>query len=558
MRQRHVVLLSVVALCLSAGKAAAETSDYNREFEPTPARHTTHPIDPPTVPDAIAKQGLEWKPCGTTGLRDALTGNALAGARAALFDGLDCATVRTPLDWASPDGPTVTFQISRLPGHGATRPLLTSPGGPGAGTLLNPIAWATAFPQLRDAYDLIGFDPRGTPLSGTALDCDANSSGDPQLLAGGRNDGADILDFGPESVRHQLSQAKNWIRSCEQRSGNMLGAVDYWQTVRDLDLVRSLLDAPTWSYLGVSQGTDLGLELARTFPDRIDRLVLDSIDDPAVTQAAGHRERVTRQQRTVERDFAPWLAARGTSFGNSPEAVLAALTRLRADLTAHPIPLPFDKSFSGNDLNMVLFGVDNGPYEALEGKLLNLLAAVRQPSITTQLNAALAFRISPMLDNFGGNILQLGSRIGWWTARNCNDTGWSHDLNEIVGAARQLAEQAPLTYLGMGFTAACAFWPAPHADPNPARLDRIASALLIVNEKDPVTPISGARAVRTAIPGARLVTVAGKQRHLALPQLMPNGLPGSIPATSGCATAAAAEYLLRGRLPDTDTVCGPD
>ncbi|WP_194813590.1 alpha/beta hydrolase [Nocardia sp. XZ_19_385] len=110
----------------------------------------------------------------------------------------------------------------------------------------------------------------------------------------------------------------------------------------------------------------------------------------------------------------------------------------------------------------------------------------------------------------------------------------------------------------MGFTAACAFWPEPHHDPNPAPLDRVASALLIVNEKDPVTPIPGARAVRTAIPGSRLITVSGKQAHLALPQTLPNGLPGSIPATSTCATTAAIEYLVPGRLPDTDTTCRPD
>lgn len=555
----------VLALGLSGGYAAADSGDYNLEFGPTPLARIGHPSESPPAPAAIAEQELDWKPCGVTGAQNLLDGEVTAAARAALLDGLQCASVRTPLDWADPKtGPTVGFEISRLPGRGVRGPLLTSPGGPGAGTLLNPIQWATAIPELRDSYDLIGFDARGTRLSGTAADCDANSSGDPQLVATGRNDAADVLDFSPESVHQQLSQAKAWIQSCVQRSARTptgettLGAVDYWQTVRDLDLVRTLLGAPTWGYLGASQGTWLGLELARTFPDRIDRMVLDSIVDPTRSLADSLRDRILNQQRTIEDAFAPWLATRGTRFGDSREAVLAALTRMRADLTANPIALPLDRTFSGNDLNSALFGVDNGPFEALERKLLTLHAAMDRPTLGTQLNVALTFRLTPLITDLGGDLLQAGSRVGWWTARNCNDTGWSHNLDEIVTTAKQLATQAPLTYLGMGFTAACAFWPNPHRNPNPAPLNRIPSALLIVNEKDPVTPISGAQAVRTAIPASRLITVSAKQAHLVLPQTMPNALPGSIPTTSTCATTAVTEYLVHGQLPDSDTTCQPD
>ncbi|WP_157554082.1 hypothetical protein [Nocardia crassostreae] len=223
----------VLALSLSSGYAVG---DANAD---------------PGVPAAIAGQGLVWEPCAATGGRDLLGGEVAAGVRAALLDGLECASVRTPLDWSDPGaGATVSFEISRLPGRDGGRPLLTSPGGPGAGTLLNPIQWAAAFPELRGSYDLIGFDARGTRLSGTAVDCDSNSSGDPQLLATGRNDGADVLDFTAESVQRQVEQAGAWIRSCVERTpggGTVLGAVDYWQTVRDLDLVRSLLGSPTWS-----------------------------------------------------------------------------------------------------------------------------------------------------------------------------------------------------------------------------------------------------------------------------------------------------------------------
>ncbi|MEV6324477.1 alpha/beta hydrolase [Nocardia sp. NPDC051787] len=193
----------------------------------------------------------------------------------------------------------------------------------------------------------------------------------------------------------------------------------------------------------------------------------------------------------------------------------------------------------------------------LERKLLTLRTALDKPSIATQLTAAVTFRATPMLEEIGQNVYLAGSRVGWWTARSCNSAGFSHDLDQSVSAAEQLAERAPLTYLGMGFTAVCAFWPESHTSTSSAGYDQIGSALLIGNEKDPVTSISGARAVRASIPDARLITVVGKAGHLVLPQTKPNGFPGTIPGTSTCARALAAGYLLNGQLPDSDTPCPP-
>lgn len=571
MRRGRRPVLSVpvlaVAFSLMAGHASADSGSYNLEFQPPPAHFIEYPDGAPQVPTELATQHLNWKPCAEVGLVAAAHGSPQSGVRALLLDGLECASVRTPLDWTQPDsGAVATFEISRLPAQQTTarpRQLLTSPGGPGAGSLLNPVEWATAFPELRENYDLLGFDPRGTRASSTDQDCDATLSGDPLLMGTGRNDRTDVLDFSAESVRLQVSQARDWVRSCVDRTprtlagASTIGTITYWQTVRDLDLVRALLDAPTWSYLGVSQGTLLGLELARFFPDRIERLVLDSVDNPGMSTAASYAERALRQQRVLEQQFAPWLAARGTIFGDTQSAVLNALTRLRADLTAHPIPLPLDHTFSGNDLNLLFFGLDNSPYEALERKLLTLRTGLDAPSAGAQLNAALTFRLPPLLDDLGQDVILAGSRTGWWTARTCNIDSWTHDLDEIIDTARQLAANAPLTYLGMNFAAVCAFWPESHTGTSTAGFDRIGSALLMANERDPVTPISGARATRSLIPGSRLITVVGRPGHLVLPQTRPKGLPGSVPGTSACARAITVDYLVHGRLPDQDTACQP-
>ncbi len=92
-------------------------------------------------------QTLAWQPC--------------AGQLA----DLECATVRVPLDYGSPDGPTMNVAISRLrTGSAAKRRgiMLLNPGGPGGGGVSMPLDMRSRFPRdVLEQYDLVGFDPRG-------------------------------------------------------------------------------------------------------------------------------------------------------------------------------------------------------------------------------------------------------------------------------------------------------------------------------------------------------------------------------------------------------------
>jgi hypothetical protein len=92
-------------------------------------------------------QTLAWQPC--------------AGQLAEL----ECATVRVPLDYGSPDGPTMNVAISRLrTGSAAKRRgiMLLNPGGPGGGGVSMPLDMRSRFPRdVLEQYDLVGFDPRG-------------------------------------------------------------------------------------------------------------------------------------------------------------------------------------------------------------------------------------------------------------------------------------------------------------------------------------------------------------------------------------------------------------
>ncbi|MBO0884256.1 MAG: alpha/beta fold hydrolase, partial [Mycobacterium sp.] len=89
--------------------------------------------------------------------------------------GLECANVEVPLDYADASGPQLTIAVSRLRASGpADRRrgvLLVNPGGPGGSGLQYAATKAAKLPQgVREAFDVIGFDPRGVGHS-SPIDC---------------------------------------------------------------------------------------------------------------------------------------------------------------------------------------------------------------------------------------------------------------------------------------------------------------------------------------------------------------------------------------------------
>ncbi|MGO1173373.1 MAG: alpha/beta hydrolase, partial [Actinomycetaceae bacterium] len=87
--------------------------------------------------------------------------------------GFECADIEVPLDYDAPDGETITLAVNRLPASGgeAVGSMLINPGGPGgSGVEFLEFATQTISPEVTEAYDIIGFDPRGVQNS-TQIDC---------------------------------------------------------------------------------------------------------------------------------------------------------------------------------------------------------------------------------------------------------------------------------------------------------------------------------------------------------------------------------------------------
>ena len=135
-------------------------------------------VDPAEIIDAdlapelqeYYEQELEWGPCPEDSGADK---NA------------ECATALAPMDWDNPDkGEPVELALVRQPatGDNPQGSLFSNPGGPGASGF-DFVAQSYGFfsSDLRENFDLVGWDPRGVGRS-SAVQCRDDAGMDLSLI----------------------------------------------------------------------------------------------------------------------------------------------------------------------------------------------------------------------------------------------------------------------------------------------------------------------------------------------------------------------------------------
>ncbi|WP_422768781.1 alpha/beta hydrolase [Plantactinospora sp. WMMC1484] len=195
-----------------------------------------------------------------------------------------CGTLEVPVDWADPDGPTITLALAKRP---ATDPaarrgsLIVNPGGPNESGV-NTALGGTYSGELRRHFDILGFDPRGVARS-TPIMCSLD-----RILA--LYDGS--VDT-PAAFVEMVTTSRDLAADCRSRSGPVFDHVDTLQVVRDIDAIRSAVGDEKLTFFGMSYGTLMAQQYAELYPDRMRAIVADSTMDHsqdargfAVTQAA--------------------------------------------------------------------------------------------------------------------------------------------------------------------------------------------------------------------------------------------------------------------------------
>ncbi|MFI0424216.1 alpha/beta hydrolase [Spongiactinospora sp. 9N601] len=502
------LLLGAVAAC--SGQKGAEPSpgaSDGRAAAPPGERAPTPALQP------YYGQRLDWSECG---------------------DGFECAKLQVPLDYGKPGGERIQISVNRLRTEDQRQrigAILLNPGGPGASGL-NYARAATSVltPQVRDRFDVIGFDPRGVGES-TPIRC----------LSTERLDAYLSLDNTPDSGAETgaLEQgARRFGAGCQAGSGRLLPHIGTVNAARDIDILRAALGEPGLTYLGKSYGTYLGAVYADLFPKRVRALVLDGAVDPSLTpietnltQAAGFE---VAMRAFIEDCF---KQANCPFQDHRVETALAQVEDLlrRTDRT----PLT-NATSDGRQVTeaWTSLGVITPLYDKRSWATLRQALTSAFKGDGTELLQLADILIDRRQDGTYSNQTEANMAI------NCVDGEFPSSVAAYRKAADQAADRAPrFGEAVMWGSLPCAFWPA-SATPIPAPLDaRGAPPILVIGtERDPATPFRWSKALAAQLSSGVLLGYNG-DGHTAY-------LTGS-----NCINNAVDAYLLTTRPPPKGTHC---
>ncbi|GLY78609.1 alpha/beta hydrolase [Actinoallomurus iriomotensis] len=467
-------------------------------------------------------QRLAWKAC-TLGPGDEVGAQLdAAGAR--------CADVTVPLDYAHPEGRTMTVAISRLAasdtGHRIGTMILNG-GGPGPSIDLPPYMrelMGAAGPR----YDLVGVDPRSLGRSG-AVDCGWPSA--TWIRGAGET---------RRSFEGSVGFAEDLAARCARTNGAVLPYISTRNIARDLDVVRGALGERKVSYNGASYGTYLGQVYAAMFPGRLDRVVLDSSQDGA---SWGPRLLAGTEQANERAlsDWAAWAAGRHATYGlgGTRAEVLATVHRILA-ASAHS-PLVVGR-YRLDDTMLPVVLADNLGTDEEEARA-TLADSVR---VLAQAAAGRPVRPTPALDDELAYVLTgTDSRDGSGQAAIiCGDVAAPRDPAGYWRDVRRHRRDSPV-FASMSYDIGpCAFWPTRPAEP-PTSLGGPLPALMVAATGDTRTPYERNRTVHRLLPGSRMITLRDADVHAPYQRGYPNL----------CVRDRVNDYLATGRLPARDLVC---
>lgn len=503
-----------VAILAGVLLLSACTSDEPEAEQTTTPTATTEP-EPTEAGDPLAPfytQELAWEPC----------------------DDFECATLAVPIDYDDPDAGTIDLAVLRSPANEADRlgSLLVNPGGPGASGVEFAQSQDVVSGDVRERYDIVGFDPRGVGAS-TPIDCVTDEELD-ELVA---MDGAPSDDAEVAQLRMQFQE---FAAGCEADAGELLPHIGTVNVARDMDVLRAVLGDESLNYLGKSYGTYIGAIYAEQFPERVGRLVLDGAVNPSLTGD----EFALGQARGVETAltaYLEWCIESGECpLGASEREARDTLAGLLEVIDSEPLPTPDEdrpltKSLATLGIILPLYVPPEQGYPILTDALRDAMSSNGD---------YLLFLADLYLDrNEDGSYN--GNQNEVLYAVHCVDRPDITDPEEIEASLSEFEEASPIfgPFLAWGGLA-CGEWPVEAQDePTPVTASGAAPILVIGTTGDLATPYEWAVALADQLESGFLLTHEGFG-HLAYRT-----------AGSECVDSVVDTYLLDGELPEEEPTC---
>ncbi|MCO6011068.1 alpha/beta hydrolase [Actinoallomurus purpureus] len=454
--------------------------------------------------------GPAWSPCTEEGL-----------------SGLECATLKAPLDHADLRGPQITLALSRARHTGTTGyqgALLVNPGGPGGTGRDFALRVADHLPAgLRAAYDVVGFDPRGVGDSNPALTCDTGY----------------FKPVRPDYVPRTATLESTWLRrsavyaaACGQKYGSLLPHMRTVDTVQDMDAIRAALGEKQINFYGASYGTYLGSVYATLFPSRVRRMVLDSSVRPSGVWYDDNLDQDRAFEGNINALFA-WIAKYDAVYhlGATQRAVRDFYFATREKLTAAPA----GGVVGGDELDdsfLIAGYIDLGSYWP---HLASALARYKAGDAAPLINA---------YNTFGATTDDNGYAV--YNAVQCTDIQWPRNWTRWhQDNARLYAEGFRFeTWGNAWYNAPCAFWPARAGRPvDVGRTQGLPPVLLFQATDDAATPYAGGVEMNRRLKGSHLVIEDGGRTH------------GIVQRGNACVDDKFNAFLAAGTLPADRSHC---
>lgn len=506
-----VVWALVIAGAIGIGVVVLTGGDDDPEPGPdTRVTDTASPTaDGRTLEDFYAQE-ISWTDCGSD----------------------ECGTLDVPISYQDPGAGSIELAVERAKATGQrVGSLVVNPGGPGAGgTYLAEQADSYFAADLRAAYDIVGFDPRGTGDS-SPVDCLTDDELDAFIAA-------DPDPDTPEEVIEGEENTEEFWAGCEAKSAELGAHVSTVEAARDMDVLRAVLGEDKLDYLGFSYGTRLGATYAELYPDKTGRLVLDGAVDPAL----GAREGALSQAagfETALRSYIQSCVDEGDCFlGDDVDAGLRTIKDLLDTIDKEPL-----KTNDAEDRELTV-GL------AFYGLITPLYSKDNWSFLDQGLKAA--------LDGDGSVLLQLsdfyGSREkGKYTDNsleaisviNCLDDPYSITADEVPAQFADFEKASPTfgKVFAWGLTA-CHGDPFKATDEPDLVIDGAGAAPIVVlgTTRDPATPYEEAVAMAKELESGVLVSRDG-DGHTAYNK------------GNACIDDAVHDYLIDGKVPADGLKC---
>lgn len=510
-RRRRVRTTAAVATAAALALAGC-TDSGSSEGSPTsvPASATKAPAP------SLAKfyeQKLSWRGCE---------------------DGAQCAQLEVPIDYAKPDAGTIKIAVLKRAATGKRQgSLVVNPGGPGgSGVDYANAADFIVSRDVRKAYDVVGFDPRGVQRS-APITCYSDTQLD-AYLAG------DPTPDTPAEETSFMNGSKAFGAACKARAPKLVGHVSTVEAAKDMDVLRAALGSPKLDYLGKSYGTFLGATYADLFPKNVGRFVLDGVVPPDLSNTAVNRGQAEGFERATRAYVRDCIAGGDCPLGSTEAAGVKRIQDFLKQLDAKPIPVTNDARVKQLTEGWASMGIAAAMYD--QGSWSTLTDAFRQAfrgDGNGLMSLANSYAERNSSGGYSGNIMQVISAV------NCLDREGSSDPKSYERDAADFAKVAPTwgKMLAWG-TASCGTWPvAATGKPKRITAEGADPILVVGTTRDPATPYEWSVRLNNMLADSRLISWDA-DGHTAYMR------------SNQCVDNAVDAYLLEGKVPSAkDTKC---